>query len=568
MNGQLVRLGEPTHVIREGQSAVEFRFSVHGASTVTAEPPRAAKFEVSISLVPSEDGTSMTPSSFEVVDADGAVVIAATSERMRAADIEAFSSASHQHDLSFLKLRIVDGRKAPNRMYLGFIGVIPVTLARHVDPRVIAKQMTTAVSAAISADRVSYDLAAEMSRLVPKKKFFKEFGVAVPAHHPPLRVRRKRSHRCGFKRDFAAMDESMWQTLLQRLATERSAQEWVVINPGIAHLGYGHRMGRHYPDDGVVESTIAEEHAISLGFIALFASALESFASNIQYLGPLRDEPRVLQGAWDERVSALPVGIRGELTAEVLTRERGREIEFTDWDGVSRRATLPDAVAIWCDYFGIGDKIEVHDHGKLGRGVELRVDGFSRDLTMIGVGASQLLPILVASLAAESGTLILIEQPELHLHPTVQSRLADFFLFARPEVRFIVETHSEYLVTRIRRRIAESFMSPSHVEVMYAERVDGATQVRSLALTAGGDFDEWPRGSSMLKNMTLATSCGPWRREFRRLNVDHYCPSRSGSSACRGRRGELGRTARVDCRYPSAARSTSVGPSGRGLRER
>lgn len=494
MNGQLVRLGEPTHVIREGQSAVEFRFSVHGAPAAAAEPPRAAKFEVAVSLVPSPDGTSMTPSSFEVTDAEGTVIIAATSERMRTADIDAFSRASYGQDMSFLKLKQVEGRKAPNRMYLGFMGVVPVLLARHIDPRVIARQMKAVVSAAMSAERLNYDLVSELSRLVSKKKFYKEFGLDGPASGAHQRPSQASAMLWGV-RDFAALDDSMRETLLQRFVSQRAAQEWVVIGPGFPHLGYGNRIGRHYfPDDGVIESTIAEEHAVSLVFLGVFASAMESFGNRIQYLGPLRDEPRVLQGAWDERVSALPVGIRGELTAEILTRERNRQIEFTDWDRVQRKATLPDAVAIWCDYFGIGDRIEVHDHGKLGRGVELRVDGFSRDLTMIGVGASQLLPILVASLAADPGTIILIEQPELHLHPTVQSRLADFFLFARPEVRFIVETHSEYLVTRIRRRIAETFETPARVEVMFAERVSGATQVRSLALTAGGDFNEWPDG--------------------------------------------------------------------------
>jgi predicted ATPase len=113
---------------------------------------------------------------------------------------------------------------------------------------------------------------------------------------------------------------------------------------------------------------------------------------------------------------------------------------------------------------------------------------------MIGVGASQLLPILVACLSVERNSVVLVEQPELHLHPSVQSKLADFFLFARRDVQFLVETHSEYLITRLRRRIAEERTEPHRVQVLYAERRGAATQVRPLALTAGGDFDEWPDG--------------------------------------------------------------------------
>lgn len=494
MNGQLVRLGEPSHVIREGQSAVEFRFEVtHGGLAATAEPPRAAKFNVAVSLVPADDGTSMSPSSFEVIDAYGKLIVSATSERMRAADIEAFSHSFSNQDLSFLKLKIIDGRKAPNRMYVGFVGLVPMLLARHIDPGVIRRQLGALLDNILATERLNIDVASELTQLVSKKKFFKEFGIEKT---PPGNSSRQAQSMSALwtMRDFNALEPEVLKTLVGRFVEGRAEHEWAVIGPGLSFFGHPQRMRHYYFDGGAIETTLAEEHATSLTYMGAFASALEIFGNRIQYLGPLRDEPRVVQGAWDERVPALPVGIRGELTAEILTRERNSKINFQDWDGTPRVAALPDAVALWCEYFGIGDKIEVHDHGKLGRGVELQVDGFSRDLTQIGVGASQLLPILVASLAAEASTIILIEQPELHLHPSVQSRLADFFLFARPDVRFIVETHSEYLVTRIRRRIAEEVTTPSHVEVMFAERVGGATQVRSLSLTAGGDFDEWPDG--------------------------------------------------------------------------
>ena len=492
MNGPLVRLGEPADVVREGQAAVELRFTVQGGPPAVVEPPRALKFEVSLSLASSDNGVALVPSAFEVVDLEGTVLIAATSERMRLADIDAFSHTAHGLDLSFLRLTVFGGRKAPNRMYLGFLGVAPTLVARHIDPRVIVRQMESTLDDVLSTDRMTYELAQEVTQLVPKRKFFKEFQIEDQRESASVRVA---PTPLWSKRDFAALDAAQRKELVSRAAAKRARVEWAVIGPGLGYLGSPHRLNRrYYFEGGVVESALADEHSLGLTFLGAFASAMEDFGGQVKYLGPLRDEPRVVQGAWDERVRALPVGIRGELTAEVLTREKDRTIRFNDWDGQPREGTLPDAAALWCNYFGIGERINVLDLGKLGRGVNLRVDGIDRDLTMIGVGASQLLPILVASLAAETGSLILIEQPELHLHPSVQSRLADFFLFARPDVRFIVETHSEYLVTRIRRRIAEERALPSDVEVMFAERRGGATEVRSLALGKGGDFNEWPEG--------------------------------------------------------------------------
>lgn len=110
--------------------------------------------------------------------------------------------------------------------------------------------------------------------------------------------------------------------------------------------------------------------------------------------------------------------------------------------------------------------------------------------------------MIVLVLGAPQGSIVLLEQPELHLHPKVQSRLADFFATARPDVRLIVETHSEYLVTRLRLRVAEGRLPPDDVTFLFASlrRQDQAeepalpayTEFRRLLLTDLGDFSTWP----------------------------------------------------------------------------
>ena len=185
--------------------------------------------------------------------------------------------------------------------------------------------------------------------------------------------------------------------------------------------------------------------------------------------------------------------MRGELTAELLST-RTSLVSYSDWDKKERSTDLTTAVSLWSAHLGIGESVSVEDQGKLGRGLRITVNGESRDLTMVGVGASQLLPVLTVVLDAPRNSIVLLEQPELHLHPSVQSRLGDFLLFARPDLCIIVETHSEYLITRIRRWVAEERAKREKVHILFAEPATTGTEVRELRMTELGNLDDWPAG--------------------------------------------------------------------------
>lgn len=123
---------------------------------------------------------------------------------------------------------------------------------------------------------------------------------------------------------------------------------------------------------------------------------------------------------------------------------------------------------------------------------------FPVDSIHVGVGVSQVLPIIVQCLVAGPGALVVLEQPELHLHPAAQQRLADFLLACTAwGQNIIVESHSEYLVLRLRRRIAEDLSDAlrSQVSILFAERDStGATRYRDVELTPTGGVVEWPAG--------------------------------------------------------------------------
>ena len=108
---------------------------------------------------------------------------------------------------------------------------------------------------------------------------------------------------------------------------------------------------------------------------------------------------------------------------------------------------------------GLAQQFKTEMTSKVGYQLGIRPEGVKQnlDLTSLGVGVSQVLPAIVMGLLAPKDSVLIFEQPEVHLHPKVQSVLGDFFLaIVQCGKQCIVETHSEHLINRIRRRIAES----------------------------------------------------------------------------------------------------------------
>ena len=113
----------------------------------------------------------------------------------------------------------------------------------------------------------------------------------------------------------------------------------------------------------------------------------------------------------------------------------------------------------------------------------------------VGFGVSQVLPVLVALLTAEEGQLVYVEQPELHLHPRAEYRLAQFLAeTARSGSRLVVETHSALLLLHIRTLIARGELESDLVKLHWFTRdpADGTTSIRSADLDSEGAFGAWP----------------------------------------------------------------------------
>ena len=121
--------------------------------------------------------------------------------------------------------------------------------------------------------------------------------------------------------------------------------------------------------------------------------------------------------------------------------------------------------------------------------------GFHRPVHT-GFGLTQILPIVVAALSEAEGNIMLIENPEVHLHPAGQALMGEFLAdVARAGVQVIVETHSDHVLNGIRRSVKVGRLTPEQVVVhFFRPRSDEGAQVHSPILDAAGNIDVWPEG--------------------------------------------------------------------------
>ncbi len=224
---------------------------------------------------------------------------------------------------------------------------------------------------------------------------------------------------------------------------------------------------------------------------------VERFFRRVRYLGPLRELPKLLYNPGPDQVD---LGTRGEYAAAVLHAQGDRVVHAPLPGGGEARLPLREALILWLQRLNLVDGVRTEDLGRLGISLKVRPFDVDRDLdtTSVGVGVSQALPVVLLCLMAEPGTAVLIEQPELHLHPAMQLELADFLLACAATGRqVLVESHSEHLVNRLRYHVAAdtSGRAAGLIGLLFAEQDAGITTYRTSAINEYGGLDaDWPKG--------------------------------------------------------------------------
>ncbi len=282
----------------------------------------------------------------------------------------------------------------------------------------------------------------------------------------------------------------------------------------------------------VADHPLATELFITSIFSALIVGPLDHACSELDrllYVGPFREIPQ--RNHTPMRSPDMSRWARGLAAWDLLMTEDKSLIEKTnDWlgsedkinsnynieahsyklldmDGPLYRA-LNESTYMSDDFVGY-DLISTYLSEAPER-KELKIiyteTGTRLDPADLGVGVSQIIPIIVSALYSKSG-IVSMEQPELHIHPAWQVILGDLFLsqIKDKDSMFLIETHSEHLVLRIMRRIRETYTNslppgapeakPDDIAILYVESDNGKTIVRDMPLNKTGEFVKaWPGG--------------------------------------------------------------------------
>ena len=225
-------------------------------------------------------------------------------------------------------------------------------------------------------------------------------------------------------------------------------------------------------------------------FLSDFELAYEELMDSIYYLGPLREYPR-REYHWAGS-SPDDVGQCGERTVDAMLAAT-RDKEMRSLGHRRRKKPFQAMIAHWLKELGF---IHEFDFKEIAKGTNLyrakvKTPGssVSTALTDVGFGVSQVLPALVLLYYVPEGSTVLMEQPEIHLHPAVQSGLADVILTVAKtrNVQIIVESHSEHLMRRLQRRVAEHKACAEDVKLYFVSTNGCRAQVSDLALNEWGE---------------------------------------------------------------------------------
>ena len=227
-----------------------------------------------------------------------------------------------------------------------------------------------------------------------------------------------------------------------------------------------------------------------------FELAYEEQFDSIFYLGPLREYPR-RDYLW-ERSRRGDVGARGENAIEaILAATAAGEMRSRKPKG--RRMPFQAMVAYWLKEMGLIHDFKVVEiapgSSRWQARVQIRKGGTEALLTDVGFGVSQVLPVITLLQYVPEGSTVILEQPEIHLHPLAQAGLADVIVETalQRNLQVIVESHSEHLLLRLQRRVAEQTMPADKLKLYFCDVVKNESRLLPLRLDPGGRIENWPR---------------------------------------------------------------------------
>jgi predicted ATPase len=230
-------------------------------------------------------------------------------------------------------------------------------------------------------------------------------------------------------------------------------------------------------------------------FLADLEKAYEEQMDGLYYLGPLREYPS-RDYLWS-RSRPVSVGVKGEDTISAILAMTA--------DGEQRNVAyrtklrpFQEIIAYWLEVLGVIHDFRVEEiaegSNRWQARVVIREGAMQVLLTDVGFGVSQVLPVVTLLQYVPRGSTVILEQPEIHLHPLAQANLADVIINAATHrgVQVVVESHSEHLLLRLQRRIAEEQISSGDVALYFCDITDRGSVLERLQLDLLGKIENWP----------------------------------------------------------------------------
>ena len=237
-------------------------------------------------------------------------------------------------------------------------------------------------------------------------------------------------------------------------------------------------------------------------YTAQLNAAQEQLFSTISYIGPLRERgERHYRWTGYTPASVGPTG-RDSILALLASRNPERQYNFKAKQPLMNLETI---VAKSLKEMGLVEKFEIKklSSDRPDYDVKVQTKGSSTltDIPDVGFGVSQILPVIVQLYYAPANSIIIMEQPELHLHPSAQSALADIMIAAisarenaKPRnIQLIIETHSEHFLRRFQRRIAENRISENDFSAYFANNESSPAVLDPLQMNMFGEIVNWPK---------------------------------------------------------------------------
>ena len=223
-------------------------------------------------------------------------------------------------------------------------------------------------------------------------------------------------------------------------------------------------------------------------------SAFEHQFSHVYYLGPTRVIPQ-RRYHW-EGTHPQDTGLWGDKAIDALLSSRVLQLKTSDKEDA---VPIEGQISKWLDEMELAHSfsLRLSPNGD-GRDYEVRIkkDSVSPAVTLadMGYGLSQFLPVLVLCYYAPEGSTLILEQPGIHLHPKVQSQLADLLIEVVTErnLQVLVESHSEHLLNRLQRRIAEEEIAVDKTALYFCRNNSGVSACERLEVDEFGNISNWP----------------------------------------------------------------------------